>query len=110
MRTVYKGPQMPTYIPYYVIVFFTLNIKPFFLPVGVKHTQCPGRFLLLERYKLYGHKTTTTQRNYIVMQSAEYWTTMTYHRTGYDRYDIQMLTNQMRSQREKTEETKNQIK
>ena len=38
-----------------------LPTKPFFLPVDIRHTQCPCRFVLLERHKFCGHKTTTTQ-------------------------------------------------
>ena len=36
-----------------------LHIKPFFLLVGIQHTQCPRWFFILERYKLCGHKTAT---------------------------------------------------
>ena len=32
-----------------------LQIKPFFLPVDIQHTQCPCRFFLLERHKLCCH-------------------------------------------------------
>ena len=35
-----------------------LHIKPFFLLVDIHRTQCP-RWLILERCKLCGHKTTT---------------------------------------------------
>ena len=28
-----------------------LNIKSFFLPADIQHTQCPRRFFILERYK-----------------------------------------------------------
>lgn len=45
----------------FVRLFFTL--KPCFLPVDIRHTQCPRRFFFLERYfvdiyTLCGHKTT----------------------------------------------------
>ena len=64
-----EGRLIPAYL-YAIIVcgilecVCVLHIKLFFLPVDIQHTQCPCRFLLLERYRLCGHKT-TTQRYYI---------------------------------------------
>ena len=45
-----------------------LHIALFFLPVDIHHTQCPCRFLLLKRYKLCGHNTTTHKYYIIVIQ------------------------------------------
>ena len=35
-----------------------LNLKAFFLPVDIQHTQCPRSFFILKRHKFYGHKAT----------------------------------------------------
>ena len=47
--------------------YVCLCLKPFLLPIDIQHTQCPCRFLLLEKCKLCGHKT-TTYRCYRVLQ------------------------------------------
>ena len=59
-----------------VCVFY---IKPFFLPVDIKHTQSPRRFFLLETYKLWSQN--TTQQRYFVHSSSSIY--LVYRTTSY---------------------------
>ena len=79
------------------VVYVLLTLNRCFLsiygPTSSTHTQFPCRFVLLERYKLCCHKTTTDRDSTKVHCNAagRVDNAMACHRTGYDRYDIQML-------------------
>ena len=50
--------RLSTYTLHAKELVCVLYIKRFFLLVEIQHTQCPRRFLVLERYQLRRHKTT----------------------------------------------------
>ena len=59
------------------ICMCVLHITPFFLHIGIQHTQCPRRFFLL---LIEIHKT-TTQRCYIVIAVSRVDNAMAERRT-----------------------------
>ena len=67
----------------YEQVLCVLHIKPFFLLVDIRHTQCPPCFFILERYKRCGHKTTTQAATLYQVDSSG---TMPCHNITYASY------------------------
>ena len=73
----------------------------FYIAVDIQHTQCPYRFFLLDTctYKLCGHKTTTQEIRLLYVHCtavSRVGNATACHRTGYDRYEMQMLAIQTR--------------
>ena len=87
---------------------YVLHIKPFFLPVDIHHPAHPVSvpFFLLERYKLCGHKITTSDMLHCIDVSRVV-NAMTCHRTGYDGYEDTNASNPypLTVDRDKTKET-----
>ena len=60
------------------IVCLRLHIKPFFVPVGIQHTECWCRFFILERRKLCGHilrdvDNTSRKQRLLAVQQQRHW-------------------------------------
>ena len=67
----------------YWIVCLRLHIKPFFVPVGIQHTECWCRFFILERRKLCGHilrdvDNTSRKQRLLAVQQQRHWICLLY--------------------------------